>query len=191
MSNNDNNDPPPPTNGQEGSAVSGKPSDNWPGYTDSAFSNKHLNKKAKKKRTSSWFLTCANIIKMYVGIAFISSPKAIEQVGIWAAAIGFLYIVINNIYCVYILLKARNRFKRETIIDICDLSAILYGEWTRPFMSCLLIFTNACFLMCYIMYIGTQMDQIICKTFMLDECGHNKEYAIYILLILLPIICLK
>jgi hypothetical protein len=26
---------------------------------------------------------------------------------------------------------------------------------------------------------------------MLDECGHNKEYAIYILLILLPIICLK
>lgn len=35
------------------------------------------------------------------------------------------------------------------------------------------------------------MDQIICKTFQLDECGHNKEYAIYILLALLPIICLK
>ena len=86
MSNNDNNDPPPVTNGLEGgdgtgsrAALSGKPSDNWPGYTDSAFSAKrHLTKKTKKKRTSSWFLTCANIIKMYVGIAFISSPKAIE-----------------------------------------------------------------------------------------------------------------
>lgn len=35
------------------------------------------------------------------------------------------------------------------------------------------------------------MDQIICKTFMLEECGYNKEYAIYVLLALLPIICLK
>lgn len=100
-------------------------------------------------------MTVANLEKMYVGIAFISSPKAIAQVGMIAAAIGFIYIIVNNIYCVYLLLKARNRFKRETIIDICDLSARLYGEWTRPFMSILLIFTNGCFLMCYVMYIGT------------------------------------
>ena len=41
------------------------------------------------------------------------------------------------------------------------------------------------------MYIGTQVDQIVCKTFMLAECGANREYAIYVLLALLPIICLK
>jgi len=73
MSNNDNNDPPPASIAQP----SGGPSNNWPGYTDSAFSTKHLNKKSKKLRTSPWILTVANLIKMYVGIAFISSPKAI------------------------------------------------------------------------------------------------------------------
>ena len=75
--------------------------------------------------------------------------------GLVGAAIGFVYIIFINIYCVYILLKARNRFKREIIRDICDLSARLYGEWTRPIICTLLIATNACFLMCYTMFIGT------------------------------------
>jgi amino acid permease len=95
---------------------------------------------------------------MYLGIAFISTPKYISQAGIVAAAFGFLYIVAINVYCVYILLKARNRFKREVIVDICDLAALLYGEWIRPIMSILLILTNSMFLICYIMYIGTQTD---------------------------------
>ena len=71
MSNRDNIDPP-------SEAPSGSPSDKWPGYTDSKFSQKHINKKQRKLRTSPWILTIANLIKMYVGIAFISSPKAIS-----------------------------------------------------------------------------------------------------------------
>jgi len=68
-----NNDPPPVSV----NAPSGKPSDNWPGYTDSAFSNKHLNRKNNKLRTSPWVITIANLIKLYVGVASISTAKAI------------------------------------------------------------------------------------------------------------------
>ena len=100
-------------------------------------------------------MTAANLTKMYVGIAFIAVPKSIAQAGIYGSIVGFVYIVIMNIFCIYILLKARNRFKRDEIIDICDLAAKLYGEWTRPMLSILLIGTNSIFLMAYIMFFGT------------------------------------
>jgi hypothetical protein len=59
---------------------------------------------------------------MYVGIAFISVPMSIEQAGLYGSIIGFVYIVAMNLLCIYILLKARNRFKREVIVDIADLA---------------------------------------------------------------------
>jgi len=155
-----------------GSAPSSKPSDNWPAYTDSKFSKRHLNKETSRVRTSTWFLTTANLIKMYVGIAFISTPKSIAQAGIFGSLVGFVYIVLTNIFCIYILLKARNRFKREKIVDMCDLGSRLYGEWIRPYLSILLILTNATFLMCYIMFFGTATDQLMCKTFKKEECGY-------------------
>ena len=132
-----------------------KPSDKWPKYTNSQFSEKHLTPETKKVRTTNWLLTSANIIKMYVGIAFIAVPHAVAQAGLVGSAIGFIYIVFINTFCVYILLQARNRFKRQTIVDICDLACVLYGEWIRPLMAFLLILTNSCFLMAYIMFLGT------------------------------------
>ena len=128
---------------------------------------------------------------MYVGIAFISVPKSVSQAGLIGSIVGFMYIVAINIWCIYILLKARNRFKREEVIDICDLSVKLYGEGTRPIMSILLIATNAFFLMAYVMFLGTQTDQLVCRTFRAEECGYGKLYAVYIFLGLLPIIMLR
>jgi Na+/proline symporter len=95
------------------SLPSGNPSSQWPKYTDSKFSEKHLDNYTKKRRSSPWFLTAANVMKMYLGIAFISVPKSISEAGLYGAIIGFVYIIMMNIFCVYILLKARNRFKRE------------------------------------------------------------------------------
>lgn len=100
-----------------------KPSDKWPKFTNSNFSEKHLTPQTKKNRTTTWLLTSANLIKMYVGIAFIAVPHAVAQAGFYGAALGFVYILFSNIFCVYILLKARNRFKRENVVDICDLAS--------------------------------------------------------------------
>ena len=89
------------------------------------------------------------------GISFIAVPNSVSQAGLYGAIVGFIYIATMNIFCVYILLKARNRFKQERIVDICDLAARLYGDWIRPFMAILLVATNSIFLMCYIMFLGT------------------------------------
>jgi amino acid permease len=97
----------------ESVALSKRPSDMWPMFTDSNFEEKHLNLNEKRKRTSTFILTTANLVKMYVGISFISVPKSIAEAGIYASIVGFIYVVLMNIFCVYILLKARNRFKRQ------------------------------------------------------------------------------
>lgn len=103
-------------------------SDKWSQFSDSNLSTRHLTDKDRAIRTSNWIFTAANISKLYVGIAFISVSKCISQVGIYGSIVGFLYVLSINLYCVYILIKARNRFKSDKIIDICDLSAKLYGE---------------------------------------------------------------
>ena len=92
---------------------------------------------------------------MYLGIAFLTVPKSISQAGLYGAIVGFFYIVLINVFCIYILLKARNRFKNEVVIDICDLAALLYGEWTRPLLGFLLVATNSIILMAYIMFFST------------------------------------
>jgi len=44
-------------------------------------------------RTSGALPTLANLLKMFVGIAFISVPHSISEVGLYAAAFGFVYIM--------------------------------------------------------------------------------------------------
>jgi len=168
-----------------------KPSDKWPKFTNSNFSERHLTPKTKKIRTTTWVLTAANLVKMYVGIAFIAVPKSVAEAGLIGAAVGLTYIITMNIFCVYLLLKARNRFKREAVVDICELAVALYGEWIRPLMATLLIFTNSCFLMAYVMFLGTQSDQLMCKTFKVADCGNGHLYAVIILTLLLPVLYLK
>lgn len=130
------------------------PSDDWSEYSDSVLSSKHMTEKDKLNRTSTYALTAANVAKMYVGISLIAVSKSISQAGIYASILGFVYVCLINMYCVYILLKARNRFKKDQITDICDLTAKLYGEQYRNYMSSGLIFTNGIFLMAYVLYIG-------------------------------------
>jgi amino acid permease len=167
------------------------PSDKWNKYTNSNFSERHLTDKTKKIRTSGTFSTLVNLIKMYVGVAFISGPKSIGQAGIYGALIGYALNTLTTIFCVYLLLKARNRFKRDEIIDICDLGAKLYGQGVKPFIQLLLVTTNAAFLMCYCMFLGFNADQLMCRTLKIAECHQNKTYTMIILVLIFPICCLR
>ena len=94
--------------------------------------------------------------------------------------IGFAYVLAINLYCVYLLLKARNRFKNERIVDMCELAVKLYGETARPWASATLVASNALFLMCYVIFFGTELDQLFCKTLLVAECGHAQRYAIVV-----------
>ena len=108
---------------------------------------------------------------MYIGVAFLSTSGCISQVGIYSAIFGIVYVTVLNIYCVFILLKARNRFKHDHIVDICDLAAKLYGEPGRKWIQVVLVACNTMYLIFYEIFFGTQIDQLVCRTFKLAECG--------------------
>lgn len=153
------------------------------------FSQRHLTPGAKRQRTSNSFLTLVNLIKVCIGISFLSVSVGISQAGIYGAFVGSIYVLIVNVFAQYLIVKARNRFKKdETIFDICDLGAKLYGEGLRPFLTILLVANNFTFLMAYVMYFGTQSDKISCRSIKARECGYSKYYSALIVLILLPLI---
>lgn len=133
-------------------------------------------------------MTSANVAKLYVGIAFISVSKSISQAGFYGAIVGFAYVLAINLYCVYLLLKARNRFKNDKIVDLCDLAVKLYGEKARIWISIILVLTNALYCICYVLFFGTQIDQLLCNTFDAVECGNMHLYSFMVCTLLLPII---
>ena len=125
---------------------------------------------------------------MFIGIAMISVSMSISQVGIYGSFIGFAYVVAINIYCLWILLQARNRFKYDKIVDLPDLCARIFGEGTRIYMEIMLVVSQLLYLMCYNVFFGSEMDQMMCKTFEYTKCGHNRQWAIAINVLLLPVI---
>ena len=124
-------------------------SDKWSEITDSDISNSDLCHEDKENRTSNSLKTAVNVIKMYVGVIFLSSSGCIGYVGVDASLIGMTYVLFINIYCLYILLKARNRFKHRKIVDIVELAVMLYGEKSRVWMSSVLFLSNMMYLCFY------------------------------------------
>ena len=147
-------------------------SHNWSDYSDSNMSLRHVKKGDLAVRTSTWVLTVANIAKMITGITLLSASMSISIAGIYTSLIGFTYVLIVNMYTLWLTVKTRNRFKHEKISDICDLSVKLYGEGARKYFNLVLIFSQAMFLMAYEVFLGDQLDQLMCTTWKVTECGH-------------------
>ena len=135
-------------------------SDQWSSYTDSVLSERHMTARDKAIRTSSNVLTALNVTKMYVGICVITVSRSIANAGLFTSLIGFIYIFTVSIYSVYLVLKARNRFKHDKIIDICDLSLKLYGpDSIIPSLTSFgLIVQNSIYLFAFMIYVGEQID---------------------------------
>lgn len=100
--------------------------------------------------------------------------------------------MVSIIFCTYLLLKARNRFKSDyKIVDICDLGAKLYGPGIKPYISVVLVATNTAYLMAYCMFLGVSVDQLLCKSFKVTECHKSNLYTAIILVLLFPLYCLR
>lgn len=130
---------------------------------------------------------------MYVGIAFISTAKPIQQAGLYGSIIGFVYTIVQTIFSVYLMLKSRNRFKnlKKPIVDIGDLAMVTYGPAMCVFLQIILVLLNGLILSAYNMFLGFTTDQLMCKSFKVMKCHNNNLYAAIYLVLLFPIYCLR
>ena len=103
-----------------------------------------------------------NMLNMYVGIALIALPKAVSEAGFIAAGLGLILVNFISLGASYFLLKARNRFKKQRIIDFPDMANACYGPMMKRFCESILILANTTFVMAQGMYLGGQADLFAC-----------------------------
>ena len=131
--------------------------------SESQLSMRHLSEGGKAMRTTDPISSQFNMLNMYIGIALIALPKAVSEVGFIAAALGLVFINFISLGASYFLLKARNRFKRQRIIDFPDLANACYGPKMSLLCKYVLILTNTTFAMAQGMYLGGQADLFACN----------------------------
>ena len=76
-------------------------------------------------------------------------------------------------------------------MDNGDLAVRLYGKGCGRFNDVLVACTNGVFLTAYIMYIGTQTDQLMCKTLKATPCGLKPIWSSAVLICLLPVLYIR
>lgn len=143
-------------------------------------------------RTSNYSESQTNMLNMYIGIALVAAPKAFSEVGFVAGVVGLIFVNIISLGASYFLLKARNRFKHEKIVDFADLGGVCYGPKGKLFCQTVLLLASASFLMAQGMYLGGQADLLACDILERPtECGKNKKMYSFIMVALLsPILLL-
>jgi amino acid permease len=115
-------------------------------------------------RSSGYIHSLLNVFKGYIGISFLAIPHGFKQVGIYGAVIGLFCILLLNLYTVWLLIKARNKFKRTRIMSLSDLAEAILGETGRLLSDILLISTELTFCISYTIYFGHELDVLFCQT---------------------------
>lgn len=130
--------------------------------SESILSMRHLSEGGKAMRTTDPISSQFNMLNMYIGIAIIALPKAVSEVGFIGAMVGLLIVNCISLAASYFLLKARNRFKKQRIIDFPDIANACYGPSAKVFCETILIMANCSFAMAQGMYLGGQADLFAC-----------------------------
>jgi hypothetical protein len=99
--------------------------------SESILSLRHLSEGGRKMRTTDPVSSYFNMLNMYIGIAIIALPKAVSEVGFIGAIFGLIIVNLLSLGSSWFLLKARNRFKSQRIIDLPDLAQITYGPMMK------------------------------------------------------------
>jgi hypothetical protein len=115
----------------------------------SSFSVRHLTSSEVQKRTSTFMYTFANILKLYLGIAFLGLPQGFSMVGVRPAILGLFWILCINCFTTYLLIKARNKYKHEVISSLSDLAVKCMGPSARGPTDAVILVTQASFLIAY------------------------------------------
>ena len=129
---------------------------------ESVLSFNLMSSEQKEVRTQGSMAAQTNLNKMFIGIALVAFPFSVSWVGFVAAALGVFILAFISLCSSYMLFKARNRFKSQTIVDFADLGYACYGEKMRLFCQVILMVAQLSFLTAYMIYLGEQASLVAC-----------------------------
>ena len=105
----------------------------------SYFSTRHLTPSEVEYRTSTSVNSYLNLFKGYIGITFLAIPHGFLSVGLYGAIACLTVILLINFYSTWLIIKARNKFRSERMINLSDLVDKTYGSTGRTITEVVVI----------------------------------------------------
>ena len=148
-----------------------------------------ISKKANRIET---FFT---LLKSFIGIGILATPYAFMNVsfsfpkaGLVGAVVTIMIIGFLNEYSMQLLARLGAMFPR--IKSYSDLGMEAYGPRGASFVNCNIILSQVGFCIAYLLFIGEQLEQVICVETNESACGLKWLYIVCAFLVVLPIVWL-
>jgi len=115
-----------------------------------------------------------------------SFPRTFTDTGFAGTMFALMFGLLINMFSVYLLIKARNYYKHENILNLAELVERTHGRNWKIFVQAVIVLTQALFIMIYFIYLGEQASIL--------ANGTNESrltYAFIFTLVLMPVIAIK
>jgi len=134
--------------------------------------------------------TYFNCFKCFIGIGILATPAAFGNVGVLAGAIGISIVGALNLYTMHLQIACKRKMG-DHIGSYSELGYAVFGVYGKAFIDLCIFVSQIGFCVAYLLFVGNQMDQVICYETLFDYCGMQKVYITFGMLILIPICWLK
>ena len=141
----------------------------------SYFSRSQYNGKGEKARSNldSNTMTVLNILSHMFGFTFLLAPFAFKTIGMLYFGIGLLLSLLINYYSVWLMNKTERRFSSDyvQINSLFELTWNCYGNSVIAFQEFVKFASLIIWLVSFNIYLGTESEEILCKTMGGTACG--------------------
>ena len=137
--------------------------------------------------------TYFNMFKCFIGIGILATPHAIQDVGIIGGAVVIICCGLLNMYTMTLQIACKNKLAQsgKFITSYSEMGFAVYGPRGKAFVDLCITISQIGFCIAYLLFIGHQMDQVICIETRQDFCNNTAVYITLGSLILIPISWLK
>lgn len=155
--------------------------------------NAHAGTQGPAQGETSVAQTYANMFKCFIGIGILATPHAIQDVGIIGGAFVIICCGLLNLYTMTLQIACKNKLaqKGTYITSYSEMGFAIYGPRGKAFVDLCITISQLGFCIAYLLFVGHQLDQVICIETRQDFCDNMAAYITLGALILIPISWLK
>lgn len=130
------------------------------------------------------------MFKCFIGIGILATPAAIRKVGIIGGTLGIIACGIINMYTMELQIRCQEKVGRK-ITSYSELGLAVLGKRGKAFVDFCMTVSQIGFCIAYLIFVGKQLDQVICLETKQDICGNKNLYITLSTLLLIPICWLR
>lgn len=128
--------------------------------------------------------------KLFLGIACLGTPHGFSHAGIFLGPIILVVVTTLCIYTIFLQSEARNRAGNH-VKSYSDLGMAVYGTLGKTMTDVFLCIAQFGIGVAYLVFNGTQINQVICYESQGEVCGLKNTYIWIVVCLLTPIIWIK